>query len=89
MRVRVSAKGDGTDLLVTDEGPGVPPEARDEIFNPFFTTKRPGEGTGLGLSIAREIVEAHGGTLSLDEPAAGRTGAAFRVHLPATGGEKP
>ncbi len=89
VRVEGAARGDGVDLVVTDEGPGVPPVARDEIFDPFFTTKRPGEGTGLGLSIAREIVEAHGGALSLDSNGDGRPGAAFRVHLPVVPAEAP
>ena len=51
---------------VSDCGPGIPPELMRRIFEPFFTTK-PGEsGTGLGLSISREIVEKHGGLISVD-----------------------
>jgi CheY-like chemotaxis protein len=66
---------------VTDTGPGVPPELRDRIFDPFFSTKRIGEGTGLGLSICRNIVSAAGGQISVHAPASGR-GATFRVVLP-------
>jgi signal transduction histidine kinase len=83
-RVRVAAgtqRGDAT-ILVRDHGRGIPFDLREEIFSPFFTTKRSGEGTGLGLSIAREIVEAHGGELELMEPEDG-VGAAFRIVLPA------
>jgi len=66
---------------VTDSGEGVPEALRDKIFEPFFTSKQPGQGTGLGLSLTREIVEEHAGTLELDSPEAG--GATFRVILPA------
>jgi two-component system, LuxR family, sensor histidine kinase DctS len=53
-------------LGVEDNGPGVPAEIRDRIFQPFFTTKPVGQGTGLGLSISRGIAESHGGTLNLE-----------------------
>ncbi|HEX5136451.1 MAG TPA: HAMP domain-containing sensor histidine kinase [Planctomycetota bacterium] len=79
VRVRVVAGKGAVEIAVDDEGPGVPEVMREEIFNPFFTTKRPGEGTGLGLSIAREIAESHGGTLTLG---AGARGASFRIRLP-------
>ena len=50
-----------------DNGIGIPPEARDRLFQPFFTTKPTGEGTGLGLSISYDIVtQQHGGTISVD-----------------------
>lgn len=52
-------------VRVCDNGPGVQPEHHRRIFEPFFTTKASGSGLGLGLVIAREIVEAHGGTLAL------------------------
>jgi two-component system NtrC family sensor kinase len=64
---------------VADDGPGVPPEIRDKIFEPFFST-RGREGTGLGLSIASGIVQEHGGKLEL-MPDRG-PGATFRVSLP-------
>jgi two-component system sensor kinase FixL len=65
---------------VADRGPGVPPEVRGRIFEPFVTTKR--TGTGLGLSIARRVVEAHGGSLAVADRPGG--GALFRVTLPRT-----
>jgi signal transduction histidine kinase len=68
-------------IAVQDEGPGVPPERRERLFQPFFTT-RP-EGTGLGLANVRKIVEHHGGTVFLD--GASGTGAKFTVHLPFRG----
>jgi len=72
---------DSVELSVIDDGPGVPEHVRPRIFDPFFTTKPQGEATGLGLSICRDIIERHGGTLSLEsEP--GRT--AFTAVLPRT-----
>jgi len=74
---------DGTraaQLIVADNGPGVPPEIADRIFDPFFTTKEPGKGTGLGLAIVHSIVEHHGGRVDVARAREG--GAAFLVTLP-------
>jgi PAS domain S-box-containing protein len=70
--------GQGMRVTVADEGPGIPPEQREQIFAPFFTT-RP-DGLGLGLNICRTIVEAHGGCMTVDSAAGG--GAAFSFTLP-------
>jgi signal transduction histidine kinase len=60
--------GDAVQIRIRDNGPGVPKEIRDKIFQPFFTTKPTGEGTGLGLSMSYDIiVNGHGGRLYLDE----------------------
>ncbi len=69
-------------LRVADEGPGIPAEAREDLFQPFRTTKS--HGTGLGLAIADRIVRAHGGRIEV-ESAPGR-GAAFTVFLPTAQG---
>ena len=64
-----------------DNGTGIPPEIRDKLFQPFFTTKPTGEGTGLGLSISYDIVtQQHGGTITVEsEPGAFTE---FTVRLP-------
>jgi PAS domain S-box-containing protein len=73
-----NAVGGGIEIKVEDRGPGVDPELRETIFDNLFTTKT--GGTGLGLPISRSIVEAHGGTLTVDN--AEPRGAAFVVQLP-------
>lgn len=65
VRLEASARGDRVVFAVSDSGPGVPPEIRSRIMEPFFTTKPAGKGTGLGLSLSRSIAEAHSGTLEL------------------------
>ena len=72
---------DGVDILVEDNGAGIPEEIRDQIFEPFFTSKGRETGTGLGLAICHRIVEEeHGGTIEV-ESTPGR-GTVFTVHLP-------
>jgi PAS domain S-box-containing protein len=66
------------EIFVTDNGPGIPREVRDKIFQPFFTTKPPGVGTGLGLSISKGIIESHGGAMSYSSKP-GRTTFSFRL----------
>jgi two-component system sensor histidine kinase HydH len=79
-----AARDGSVELAVADSGPGVPPALRDRIFEPFFTTRS--RGVGLGLAVARQIVEAHGGTIAVDAGAEG--GARFVVRLPlASAGE--
>jgi nitrogen-specific signal transduction histidine kinase len=68
----------GVCVTVEDSGPGVPPELREQIFNPFFTSKK--EGVGLGLSIVAKIVDDHRGTIRLDTDTA--KGTRFRVFFP-------
>ena len=77
-----TASGD-VQVSVADNGPGVPVDLRARVFDPYFTTKPIGIGTGVGLAVSLGIVEAHGGTLTLDCPAEG--GATFTMALPAGG----
>ncbi|MDH5381279.1 MAG: HAMP domain-containing histidine kinase [Cyclobacteriaceae bacterium] len=67
-------------MQVTDNGPGIPPEIKEKIFQPFFTTKPTGQGTGLGLSMSFDIVKAHGGEITVDSTPG--NGATFTVTLP-------
>jgi signal transduction histidine kinase len=59
--------GDKVEIRIRDNGTGIPPEVREKMFNPFFTTKPAGEGTGLGLSITHDIiVKQHAGSIEVD-----------------------
>jgi PAS domain S-box-containing protein len=81
LTIRTSVAAGGAVLIdLADTGPGVADKMRGRIFEPFFTTKPQGVGTGIGLSFSHGIVEAHGGSLTL-EPS--RRGAHFRIALPA------
>jgi len=76
----------GAILAVDDNGPGVPADARDRIFDPYMTTKA--HGTGLGLAIVRKIVLDHGGDVHVDEQASALGGARFVVTLPTVAGSR-
>lgn len=78
--LQARALADHLEVSVSDSGPGIDPEIRGRLFEPFATTKPPGKGTGLGLAISYQIVELHGGRLYLDETHRG--GARFVVELP-------
>jgi two-component system, NtrC family, sensor kinase len=86
--------GDSVEIRIRDNGTGIPPEVKDKMFNPFFTTKPAGEGTGLGLSISHDIiVKQHGGSIEVDTKPGEFT--EFRIILPrgaaatAKSGERP
>jgi len=70
----------GVAVAVSDTGSGIAPDALGRIFDPFYTTKPPGQGTGLGLAIARDIVRDHGGTLAVQSRA--DLGTTFTLWLP-------
>jgi PAS domain S-box-containing protein len=82
LTVRTAVAGNRALIEIADDGPGVPPDMVGRLFEPFSTSKAPGEGTGLGLSIALGIVNAHGGSLDL---VPSDRGACFRVTLPGAG----
>jgi signal transduction histidine kinase len=78
IKIRARAVENGIELIFQDSGPGIPEDKRNNIFEPFYSTKE--GGTGLGLTVSYNIVTSHGGTLDLidgDEP-----GACFRLFLP-------
>jgi nitrogen fixation/metabolism regulation signal transduction histidine kinase len=79
-RVVVAARRDGDHALleVRDDGPGVPRDLRERVFDPYYTTRA--DGTGLGLAIVKKVVLEHGGTIACSESPEG--GAAFRIRLP-------
>jgi CheY-like chemotaxis protein len=78
----VRPDGERLQMLVQDDGPGIPPEAMPRLFEPFYTTKAPGQGTGLGLSVSHAIVEQHGGSIVAENRRDGASGARFTVTLP-------
>jgi PAS domain S-box-containing protein len=71
VRVRTALRDGMWEIQVSDDGPGVPMDLREQILEPFFTTKA--RGGGLGLPIARRVAELHGGTLAIAFPASGGT----------------
>ena len=76
--------GDSVEIRIRDNGTGIPPEVREKLFSPFFTTKPAGEGTGLGLSISHDIiVKQHGGSIEVDTEPGEFT--EFRIVLPRAG----
>ena len=98
--VRVQRSGVGVEIAVTDQGPGIPVESIDKIFERFYSDRPQsdrvtGKNSGLGLSISREIVAAHGGQIWAENRVEGGkvTGSCFKVHLPCadarTSGRRP
>ena len=81
LKVTTCDLGEAVEVRVRDNGTGIPPEYRDRLFQPFFTTKPTGEGTGLGLSISYDIVtQQHGGAIAVDSEAGAFT--EFTIRLP-------
>jgi PAS domain S-box-containing protein len=81
LKVTTRDIGDAVEVRIRDNGTGIPPEHRDKLFQPFFTTKPTGEGTGLGLSISYDIVtQQHGGSIAVESEAGKFT--EFAIRLP-------
>jgi signal transduction histidine kinase len=83
LEILLKHTGEEIRLAVRDHGVGVPPEAREAIFRPFYTTKR--SGTGLGLYSCQRIAEEHRGAVELESPTPEGRGATFTLVLPAAG----
>jgi len=82
IRVRTRQAGNTVEVLVADNGAGIPAERLAQIFEPFYTTKDPGSGTGLGLSICHRVVKKYGGEIRVESRPG--QGTAFTVALPVT-----
>jgi two-component system NtrC family sensor kinase len=83
IEIATRCEPDGLSVSVSDNGPGIPEDVVQRVFEPFFSTKSEGEGTGLGLSICLGIVKEHGGSMRVDQGGAGSgRGATFTVELP-------
>jgi two-component system sensor histidine kinase HydH len=80
LRVSLWPKGDRLEVVVEDDGPGISPELRAKIFQPYFTTKA--SGTGLGLSIVARRVDEMNGTVACESPVRNGKGTRFRLSLP-------
>jgi len=83
LRIRTGKSDKGVWVSFHDDGPGIPKENLPSIFDPFYTTKRPGRGTGLGLSICKSVVKEHNGMIEATNAPDG--GAVFTVTLPVAG----
>ncbi|RLB59253.1 MAG: hypothetical protein DRI34_02370, partial [Deltaproteobacteria bacterium] len=77
--IRLQASKEGLRLEVEDNGPGIPPEEQQHLFEPFFTRRKRG-GTGIGLFVVKRLVEEMGGSIEIDSQP--QRGSCFRVHLP-------
>ncbi|HVH71457.1 MAG TPA: ATP-binding protein, partial [Candidatus Dormibacteraeota bacterium] len=86
LQIRPARSGNRISITFQDDGVGIRPEQLPRIFDPFYTTKRPGGGTGLGLSICMSIIREHGGLIEAEALPAG--GSAFTVSLPPAPVEK-
>ena len=82
VRVEVLPTAGGVDIIVSDDGPGIPPENVERICDPFFTTRA--EGTGMGLALVQRVAELHGGALELRSAPVPLHGASFSLTLPNT-----
>jgi PAS domain S-box-containing protein len=80
LRIRLEKRDRSVAIIFQDDGPGIPPDILPNIFDPFYTTKRPGRGTGLGLSICKAILREHNGNVEAASGPGG--GAVFTVTLP-------
>jgi signal transduction histidine kinase len=85
LRLRLKKRGPLRGIAVEDDGPGIPREIREKIFDPFFSTKPAGQGTGLGLTVARTVADRHHGALEFDFPEQGGTVATLWLPTPPAG----
>ena len=86
LRIRLGRADKAVSASFQDDGPGIPSENLPNIFDPFYTTKRPGRGTGLGLSICKAVLKEHGGNVEATSAPGG--GSVFTVTLPIEAGSQ-
>ena len=87
LKISVAGVDDRVCVTFADDGPGIPSEMIGKIFDPFFSTKRPGGGSGLGLTICHAVTKEHGGSIEVQSVAG--SGATFRVFFPVAADEVP
>lgn len=80
IKIETFQTGNFVTLKISDSGPGMPDDIREQLFTPFFTTKEVGKGTGLGLSISQKIIQDHGGNIKVEHPP--HAGAVFYLTFP-------
>ncbi|WP_323775125.1 ATP-binding protein [Alcanivorax sp.] len=80
--IRCEAADEVLDVIVEDQGHGIPDELRDALFEPFVTSKPPGRGTGLGLALVYSIIEEHLGAIRVESPITEQGGTRFIIRLP-------
>ncbi len=80
IRSKCSQSPGSVSIEIADTGHGIPRENQEKIFEPFFTTKEPGKGTGLGMYVVKQIIEEHGGTISINSSSS--QGTVFLIQLP-------
>lgn len=77
--IKLQHQDDAIQVLITDNGSGIPADVLHRIFDPFFTTKAIGHGSGMGLDLSKKIIEQHGGTITVDSKPGETT---FKIKLP-------
>jgi two-component system, NtrC family, sensor kinase len=80
IEIATRQKGSTIEVMIKDDGPGIPKEQQNRIFDPFYTTKTNGKGTGLGLSVSHSIIEKMGGSITFESNET--KGTTFYVNLP-------
>jgi signal transduction histidine kinase len=88
LTIRLRARGDMAELVLSDSGCGMSADVLENIFEPFFTRSRTGKGTGLGLTISHRVITQHGGEIEAASPGPGE-GSTFTVRLPRQPAEEP
>jgi two-component system NtrC family sensor kinase len=80
IEIATRQKENTIEVMIKDDGPGIPKEHQNRIFDPFYTTKTSGKGTGLGLSVSHSIIEKMGGSITFESNQ--ETGTIFYINLP-------